>query len=89
MLNLDSKVKNQDLPLFSSKFEWEYLFGKDQTLGRDVITDYDQNIYVAGSIFNFSKNAYDVLLCKYNSSGTMMWNISWGECLMILRMRLI
>ncbi len=78
---LDSELKSQDLPHFSSKFEWEDLFENEQTIGRDVITDDNHNIYVAGNIFNSSKGAYDVLLCKYNSSGSMMWNVSWGGML--------
>ncbi len=75
---LDSVVKTQDIPHFSSKFDWEDLFETDQTIGRDVISDDNHNIYVIGNIFNSSKNAYDVLLCEYNSLGSMIWNTSWG-----------
>ncbi len=32
-------------------------------------------------MFNFSKNVYAVLLCKYNSSSNLIWTVSWGGIL--------
>lgn len=76
-----STIREQGKPHFSSKLDWEDSFEDEQTVGRDVITDENQNIYVVGNIFNSSKNVYDVLLCKYSSSGSMIWNVSWGGTL--------
>ena len=61
--------------------DWEELLNTDQSVGRDVVAGENQSIYVTGNTFNSIKNAYDVLLCKYNSSGSMIWNVSWGGAL--------
>jgi len=62
-------------------YDWETLLENEQTIGRDIVADENLNIYVVGNIYNSSKNAYDVILCKYNSSGSMLWNVSWGGAL--------
>jgi len=46
--------------------------------GRDLVLDSFGNIFVTGKIKNSSKNAYDTILIKYNSSGDMEWNKTWG-----------
>jgi len=61
--------------------DWEELLNTDKSVGRDVVAGENQSMYVAGNIFNSSKNVYDVLLSKYNSSGAMIWNVSWGGAL--------
>ena len=70
--------RKDENPHCSLHYNWENLYENEQTIGRDVVADENQNLYVVGNIFNSSKNAYDVILCKYNSSGVMVWNVSWG-----------
>jgi len=52
-----------------------------QSDGRDVVAGENQSMYIAGNIFNSTKNAYDAMLYKFNSSGAMIWNTSWGGSL--------
>jgi len=73
--------KKDKKPHSSLHYDWENLVKDEQTNGRDVVADENQNLYVVGNIFNSSKNAYDVLMSKYNSSGIMLWNVSWGGAL--------
>ena len=61
--------------------DWEELLNTDQSVGRDVVSGENQSIYVTGNTFNSSKNACDVLLYKYNSLGSIIWNVSWGGAL--------
>ncbi|KKL94494.1 hypothetical protein LCGC14_1864090, partial [marine sediment metagenome] len=51
------------------------------TLKVELYKDTDQNIYVVGNILNESTNAYDAVVYKYNSSGQVLWNVSWGGML--------
>ncbi len=61
--------------------DWEVKIRDEQTNGRDIAEDENQNIYIVGNMFNFSKNVYAVLLCKYNSSSNLIWTVSWGGIL--------
>ena len=70
-----------DNPKFALYNDWEVKIEDEQTNGRDIAEDENQNIYIVGDIFNFSKNVYGVLLCKYNSSSNLIWNVSWGGVL--------
>ena len=72
---INNKVNNPKTALIN---DWEVKFIDEQTIGRDMAEDENQNIYIVGNSFNFSKNVYDVLLCKYNSSNDLIWNVSWG-----------
>ncbi len=72
--------KDEKNPQLSLQREWDILEGEN-TIGRDVVKDNDQNIYVVGNILNDSTNAYDVVVYKYNSSGQVLWNVSWGGML--------
>ncbi len=75
---INNKTNN---PKFALINDWEVKFKDEQTSGRDLAEDENQNIYIVGNTFNFSKSANDVLLCKYNLSGNMIWNVSWGGVL--------
>ncbi len=75
---INNKTNNLKIALYHN---WEVKFEDEQTNGKDIAEDEDQNIYIVGNMFNFSKNVYDVLLCKYNSSSNLIWNVSWGGVL--------
>ncbi len=64
----DTADKN---PQLSFQREWEIL-EDEHTIGRDVVKDNEQNIYVVGNIINESTNTYDVVLYKYNASGNVV-----------------
>ncbi len=72
---INNKTNNPKTALIN---DWEVKFIDEQTNGRDIAEDENQNIYIVGNTFNFSKSVYDVLLCKYNSSNNLIWNVSWG-----------
>ena len=72
---INNKANNPKSALYN---DWEVKFNYEQTNGRDIAEDENQNIYIVGKMFNFSKNVYDVLLCKYNSANNIIWNVSWG-----------
>ncbi len=44
----------------------------------DVYVDASQNIYLAGTTFNSANSGYQVLILKYNSSGTLLWNQTYS-----------
>ncbi len=44
----------------------------------DVYVDASQNIYLAGTTFNSANSGYQVLILKYNSSGTLLWNETYS-----------
>ncbi|MFX0173977.1 MAG: hypothetical protein ACFE9L_18990 [Candidatus Hodarchaeota archaeon] len=50
-------------------FGWEWV--------TDIEIDDMNNMYIIG-ITNSTPDKYDMFLLKYNSSGTLQWNITWG-----------
>lgn len=75
-----TKDRGEESPQLSLQHEWEVL-DDGLTIGRDVVIDNEHNIYVLGNILNESTNTYDAALYKYNSSGQVQWNVSWGGML--------
>ncbi|MFX1320376.1 MAG: SBBP repeat-containing protein [Promethearchaeota archaeon] len=63
----------------SIKFEWNQTqTNEGEDIGRAIVTDSFGNIYLTGKQYNSSKNAFDIYLGKYNNSGDLLWNKSWG-----------
>ncbi len=44
-----------------------------------IVTDASDNIYVSGSMFQGTSQLNNMLLIKYNSSGTQQWSNSWNN----------
>lgn len=61
---------------------WAITWGWNNSFedGHDLIIDKENNIIIVGRSngFNTSTN-YGVCLLKFNSSGAMLWNVSWGD----------
>ncbi|MHA1269337.1 MAG: hypothetical protein ACTSPY_06070 [Candidatus Helarchaeota archaeon] len=44
----------------------------------DVVVDGNNNIYVSGYTDSFGASDNDAILIKYNMTGALVWNITWG-----------
>lgn len=51
--------------------------GQDDTAGA-IAEDSSGNIYVAGSTAGSGAGGYDVVLLKFNSTGSLLWQKTWG-----------
>jgi len=64
-------------------FLWEHLFdygpwGYDYQVG-GVDLDLNGNIYMVGTWYNSSSTNYAILLAKFNSSGSLIWNRTYEK----------
>ena len=55
---------------------WEGVGGEQY--GSCVALDNSGNIYIAGKTTSYGPGGYDLCLLKYNSSGFLKWNKTWG-----------
>ena len=74
-----------DRDIFLLKFnetgglEWNNIWGGlEYEFGSNIIKDYNNNIYIVGTTESYGEGGYDTLLLKYNSSGDLQWNKTWG-----------
>jgi hypothetical protein len=63
-------------------YQWERTWNNIsfRSDGWGIIADSSNNIYVTGLIFEYIDNTYNLnlFLVKYDSSGTLQWNTTWG-----------
>jgi hypothetical protein len=56
--------------------EWNITFGDtSEDRGKSICVDSDGSIYVTGALTNGDAQ---ILVAKYDSSGTQIWNVTWG-----------
>ncbi len=54
-------------------------FGGYRDFANDLIVDSENSSYIVGYSYNATgANDYDILLLKFNSSGDLIWNKTWG-----------
>jgi uncharacterized delta-60 repeat protein len=54
--------------------QWSETWGAGREEGYGAATDASGNAYMAGQIYNFGLDNWDVFLAKYDSSGNQQWN---------------
>lgn len=63
----------------SGVIQWQRtLGGADRDFGRGVIVDSNDDVYIIGYTLSVGAGNYDILIAKYNSSGTIQWQRSLG-----------
>ncbi|HUX98869.1 MAG TPA: SBBP repeat-containing protein, partial [Candidatus Deferrimicrobium sp.] len=57
---------------------WNYTWSHASKIsnGHDIVFDGSDNVYVVGSTNHLG--TYDLVVIKYNSTGTELWNTTWG-----------
>lgn len=59
--------------------QWDVTWGGTSfDTGYSLAIDSSDNIFLAGSTASYGHNNTDVFLAKFNSSGGLQWNITWG-----------
>jgi len=60
--------------------QWNYTWGgTGGDYAYELAIDLSDNIYLTGATGSFGALDYDVFLLKYNSTGALQWNYTWGE----------
>jgi hypothetical protein len=49
--------------------------GDGNDMGMDVVIDEDYNVYVAGYVYNSGRECDNIVLLKYDSDGTLVWDM--------------
>ena len=64
----------------SGNIQWQKTYGgAGSDGGYAVAVDSSSNIYITGTTDSFGAGDHDVLLLKYDSSGTLQWQKRWGD----------
>ncbi|MGQ4876720.1 MAG: SBBP repeat-containing protein [Promethearchaeia archaeon] len=64
----------------SGNLVWNKTWGGNNVdSGYGVFIDDSDKIYISGWTRSYGKGQRDVVLLKYDSSGTLIWNTTWGD----------
>ena len=77
----DNNTYVREDPHLSVTFEWETFIDDEHIIGQECVMDESHNLYVMGNRLNSSENSYDMILMKFDSSGNIIWNQTWGGVL--------
>lgn len=74
---------NQDLLVIKRRpngtMAWDAVWaGSGTEYGRGVAVDETGNVYVCGTTSSFGAGAWDVVVVKFDSTGTLQWQRTWG-----------
>jgi uncharacterized delta-60 repeat protein len=53
--------------------------GTENDIAHDVAVDSSGNIYITGETESYGAGNYDAFLAKYTSSGSFLWNVTFGQ----------
>ena len=63
----------------SGTFQWQRtLGGVTSDVGYDIAVDGSGNVYISGATYISGAGSYDVLIAKYDTSGTIQWQRTLG-----------
>lgn len=82
-INVESSTINSIFLLkynITRNIEWNTTwFGGFSDYAYDIVVDEENSIYIVGHTYNYTGNEdFDVIFLKYNSSGNLLWNKTWG-----------
>ena len=64
----------------SGILEWNKFWGGiDTDVANDIAIDLLGNIFITGYTSSFGAETSDLFLAKFNNSGELKWNITWGD----------
>ena len=59
--------------------QWNYTWGGiERDFANSLAIDSSSNIYLVGTTKSYGALGYDVCLLKYDTSGALLWNYTWG-----------
>jgi len=53
--------------------------GVGHDFANDITQDNETNVYITGTTYSFGAGKSDIFIVKYNSTGTQLWNKTWGQ----------
>lgn len=79
-LNLCIMSGKGTTPKISNGDSWNRTWGNeaDNDWANDLVLDSSNNIYITGHTNSSETNGWEILLLKFNSSGDLQWNKTWG-----------
>jgi uncharacterized delta-60 repeat protein len=80
LFNLSIISVEGTIPKISNEDSWTRTWGfeAENEWGNDVALDSSSNIYITGHTNSSVAKGWEILLLKYNSSGDLQWNATWG-----------
>jgi len=61
------------------QFQWNKTWNKSSEYGTGIALDSSENIYITGYTLVDSSPNYDMVFLKYNNTGDLVWNRTWGN----------
>ena len=63
----------------SGKQEWNITYGgSGSEIANGISIDSSSNVYIVGTTSSFGAGSSDIWVLKYNKTGDLQWNVTWG-----------